>query len=294
MYKPCIRNHFIFHDNITRIFNLIKDHKRSDSIFEDIRSPTQITLGHNTFEVGNEFFYTVGGKRINFKVISYLDDDNKKGIKWNINTDVLNYDYEYVLTRCTVEKEVLLEWTIIFNHKIPHLYDSFVQDQFEIMNRFDKRLQTDLSDCYHSESTIIKSDRNSILNLITDFKKVSENCDFCFGKVQCRGKALDLDTHLIMRFPIFNSEVKYVVNKIDINDQSNTWIYSLKNLNSYGIFANIKQLVFILVKINDKKTLLEVRQYFNHFCSNEKLRGLSEMKIKIFSFIHRELEHSKK
>ena len=163
-----LKNFYFFEDSIDRVFMYLRDFKKTDSLFEDIRSATEITKGSNTFEVGNSFHYFVNSMKIEFQVLETIEEEKMRQIKWNVQVaeSKLNYDYEYILHKCTVGGDLILEWNLCIKENADIDAEIVIKDLNECMSRIKKKLKNDLTDYYLSEALVINCEREKIKNYI--------------------------------------------------------------------------------------------------------------------------------
>jgi hypothetical protein len=291
-----IKNFYFFEDTIERVFGYLKDFKKTDSLFEDIRSATEITLGINTYEVSNKFHYTVNGVKINFEVLDYQEEEKLKSIKWLVSvagTDIA-YEYEYILHKCTVGGDVILEWNLIFKESTKIESDLVIKDLNECMQRIKKKLKTDLTDYYLAEAIIIRTDRSSIVKTLLNFPnlKVTQNI---FGKVKVSGDTSQVGCKIVFELPFVGVESKFYVETADFNDHSYEWIYSLKSkASSSGSIPFVKEIIFTIIKISTNKNFLEIKHTFNQQISRDKLNAIKEDQLSFLKEIKGMLNEDKK
>jgi len=276
-----VKNFFFFEDSIDRVFGYLKDFKKTDSLFEDIRSATEITKGINTFEPGNLFHYSVNNVKINFEVLEFNEQENIKSIKWHVSvegTDI-DYDYEYILHKCTIGGDLILEWNLIFKETTKIESDMVLKDLNECMLRIKKKLKTDLTDYYVCDAQVLKSDRTFIKNLILSLNTLKNHQCF-FGKLKFYGDPKEVGCKMVAELPLLGIEVKYNVEVADFDENHFQWTYSLKSKSSSNpntpSNTYIKEIIFTIIKISKDKTFVEVKHTFNQLVSKEKLILIKE------------------
>ena len=180
-----LKNFYFFEDSIDRVFMYLRDFKKTDSLFEDIRSATEITKGSNTFEVGNSFHYFVNSMKIEFQVLETIEEEKMRQIKWNVQVaeSKLNYDYEYILHKCTVGGDLILEWNLCIKENADIDAEIVIKDLNECMSRIKKKLKNDLTDYYLSEALVINCEREKIKNYIVKLDQLKSSSTL-FGKVK--------------------------------------------------------------------------------------------------------------
>lgn len=291
-----IKNFYFFEDTIERVFSYLKDFKKTDSLFEDIRSATEITKGINTFEKGNLFHYTVNGVKIEFEVLDYFEEEKLKSVKWNVKvegTDV-SYDYEYILHKCTIGGDIILEWNLLFKENTKIESDLVIKDLNECMQRIKKKLKTDLTDYYLAEAAIIRADRNNILKAILDFNNFKFP-NAMLGKVKYVGDSSQVGSKVIFELPFVGIEMKFVVDVAEFNENSFEWVYALKSKPSYnGYPSYTKEIIFTIIKISSNKNFLEVKNTFNQQVSRDKINKIKDEQANILKNIKSFLNQDKK
>lgn len=269
MEKNFLKGHYLFEYHIEIVFNLIRDFKKLDEIFDDIRTPTKLLNGKNTYDIGNEFTYTVSGNRVIFSTISTKNEINLKSIKWRVKTDFLQYEYEYLLYRCSVDHSTLLEWKVSFSKPVKMDYDKALLEQSESFSKVHNLLKCDPCNYSLAESIVIKASRSSIINVLMKLGKISRNCDYCFGYVEYLGKPEKEQSKIFFKYPMLALDYKFVVEKAEFDNSKYIWTYSIKNICPLSKDSTeLLQLTFNLFRIGDKKTLLQIKQIFNSVSIN--------------------------
>jgi hypothetical protein len=276
-----IKSFFIFNSDFHKTFEFIIDFKKTDDLFNDIRSKTEITKGYNTYSPGNTFFYKVNGLPIYFEVLSYHSEDNIKSIKWKVSSDFFDYNYEYCLYRCTVGEEVVLEWKLQFIGDKEVDKESIIKDQENCINRIKDYLKTQTTEFIICNSVIVRCERLQILKLLLDLNSFNNSFKH-FGLVKYSGEAVKVGTKVTFSFPFFAIDLKFVVEKSEFSDKSKKWTYSLKAHNSQNTgstpmpLSSVKEITFTIYKIHNKKILLEVKHQVLTNIAGEKIRNIDE------------------
>lgn len=276
-----IKNFYFFEDSIERVFGYLKDFKKTDSLFENIRSATEITKGINTFEVGNLFHYNVNGIKIKFEVLDYTEEEKLKSVKWRVNvegTDIV-YDYEYILHKCTVGGDVILEWNLVFKENTTIESDAVIKDLNECMQRIKKKLKSDLTDYYLAEASIIKVERSSIIKSLLNLNSFKTSSNM-FGKIRYIGDPAVVGSKVIFELLFVGMEMKFIVDVAEFNENSFEWTYSLKSKSSNNdSLSFIKEIIFTIIKISSNKNFVEIKHTFNQQISREKLNSIKEDQV---------------
>lgn len=271
-----IKSFYLFNSDFHRTFEFIIDFKKTDNLFRDVRSNTEITKGFNTYSPGNTFFYKVNSMPIYFEVLSYHSEDNIKTIKWKVLSELYEYIYEYTLYRCTVGEEVVLEWKLQFidNKNIDR--ETIIKDQDSCINRIRDFLKTETTDFTISNSIIIRADRKDVTKYILNLSLLKNSNNY-FGKVLYNGDSSTIGTNINFNFQFFAIELKFTVEKVDFNEKSKKWVYSLKSINNNnGPYNSIKNITFTMYKIHSKKLLLEIEHQVLININGEKIRSIED------------------
>jgi hypothetical protein len=282
-----IKNFFFFEDTIDRVFLYLRDFKKTDSLFSDIRSATVITKGLNTFENGNQFFYLVNDNKIEFEVLEYNEDDKTKSIKWSLQVKdtTIRYEYEYILNKCTVGGNMILEWNLLFKENTKLESAQIINENNECMNRIKNKLKTDLKDYHISEACVIKEDRNAIKRIITSLDTIKNSFNI-FGKVKYSGSPMTSGSKMICELPFMGVELKFLIDVVDFDESKYEWKYSFKSKPStLGYNSYIKEILFTIINILPEKNFLEIKHTFNQKVSLDKLNSIRELQLDLLSKI---------
>lgn len=280
MEKSFLKGYYIFNYPIDMVFNILRDYRKLDLVFDDIRTPTKITNGRNTYELGNEFSYFVNGNKITFITVANKNEINFKSIKWRVKTDFIQYEYEYILSRCSVEYKTVLEWKVSFSKPVKMDFEKALDEQSESFLKIDKLLINDPGNLSVSESIVIKASRRSIVSILMKLGKISRNCNFCFGSVKYVGPPDKEQTKVYFRYPMFAIEHLFVVEQADFDNSKYIWTYSMRNLGHLPKEStSLLKLTFRLIRIGEKKTFLEIKQDFNTDSTNLAEKVSSELLI---------------
>lgn len=273
-----LKNFYFFEDSIDRVFMYLRDFKKTDSLFEDIRSATEITKGSNTFEVGNSFHYFVNSMKIEFQVLETIEEEKMRQIKWNVQVaeSKLNYDYEYILHKCTVGGDLILEWNLCIKENADIDAEIVIKDLNECMSRIKKKLKNDLTDYYLSEALVINCEREKIKNYIVKLDQLKSSSTL-FGKVKYSSDSQKIGTKVTFEIPFVGMEIKFIVEEADFNENLHEWKYSLKSkINQSGSLSYLNEIIFTIIKVSSTKTFIEVKHTFNSQVSRDKINGIRE------------------
>ena len=289
-----IKSLYIFECNIDIVFDYIKDFTKTDNLFKLLRSNTEITKGCNTYTVGSNFFYTVSGSKIEFQTEEMQDEDSFKSIKWRVQTSELNYTYLYNIYYCIISNETVLEWILELSElKSDFNKEAMIQDQNEIMKQIKEFIIQDKAFFTVSSSMIIRTDRLSVLKHVLSLDNL-KNSPLYFGKIKYSGDSSKPGSKIIFQMPLLGIEYKMTVNKIDVNEKNKRWIYSLKLSSEDGnkLPFYVKELIFCIYMIHNKKILLEVKHKISSEMPNDKAVLLKQQQNELLKEIFN-LESSK-
>lgn len=278
MDKPTFKSFFIFEHPLESVFESVANLKHADSIFSDIRSPTTIVKGFNTYTPGNQFYYTVLSTKIEFEVISFLNQDIRKCVRWRAKSNNIEYYCEYSLYVCCSSGNTVLEWTVdCSNIKLDT--EMMQQVHNETMQRVNKFL-TDQAMTAVKSNLIIKAERSSILKYILDMSLIRNSSKY-FGRMKYSGDSTKPGSKVTFDYTIFGFELTFALEALEISSKVKKWTYNLKAVSS-PFPAGIKEINFTIYKIHNKKSVIEIRHIFGANLSKTKS---SEVQQEQLSFL---------
>lgn len=272
MDKPTFKSYYIFEHPLENVFESVANLKRSDSIFSDIRSPTTIVKGFNTYTPGNQFYYSVLSTKIEFEVISFLNQDSRKCVRWRAKSNNLEYYCEYSLYICCSSGSTILEW-IVDCTDIKMDTEMMQQVHNETMRRIDKFL-SDQSLSVVKSNLVIKAERSSILKYILDLSLVNNSSKY-FGQLKYSGESTKIGSKVIFDYTMFGFEYIFNVESLEISSKVKKWTYNLKTAAS-PFQAGIKEIRFTLYKIHNKKSVIEINHFFGSSLSKSKTNEIQQ------------------
>lgn len=174
-----------FNQNISSVFNIMKNFELSQSFFADIYDKPQYIIGKNTYTVNNEFSINWNYHiKLYFKVLYVSNNENKdaniKKIAWKITPENLKLSYEHCYTFLydSLYDITVLKWEITYETSIfpftKNLLKKYKQKLLKTCYRYDKfiKFNSEISTVY--ESMIIRGDRQKIFNIITNVEQLSK------------------------------------------------------------------------------------------------------------------------
>ena len=174
-----------FSQDITTVWNLIKDIKSTFSASNSVRTDAIFKKGQQSFEIGSEFSYSFKNfYQFNIEVKEVTEKDHYRKLVWLVEPEpnLGMYDYIYELFYISVDKSCFLKWTIDFHLETrlnKPILEKIQQERQNIINLFDSYLKqnTIKNKVTQIESTLVTGPAEPIFKLISSekFLKKFEN-----------------------------------------------------------------------------------------------------------------------
>lgn len=267
MNRSKVKSYYTFDYSSDKVFETIANLKSIDSVFSDIRSQTVMVKGFNTYTPGNAFYYIVNSNKVEFEVISCINQESLKSIRWKTKANNIEYFCEYNLYKCCYSGNCVLEWVLEMESTIQMDNEHILETHNETMRRVKKYLDEQTTSEIKS-SIVIKAERNSIIKLITDLNNI-KNVSKYFGNIRYLGDSTKAGSKLIFDYSFLGFELIFVVESIEISSKIKRWSYIIHSSSSKGI---IKAIHFSIFKIHNRKSVLEIKHVFSKCLLPEKLQ----------------------
>lgn len=271
MNKSQFKSYYTFNFLMDKVFETVVNLKSIDSVFSDIRSQTTMVKGFNTYTPGNIFYYTVNSNKVEFEVISYMNQESLKSIRWKTKANNIEYFCEYNLYKCCQSGNCVLEWVLDIESSIQIDKEAILETQKETMRRVHNYLN-EQSTTEIKSSLIIKAERNSIIKLILDLNSV-KNISKYFGIIKYLGDSNKAGTKLVFDYTFLGFELVFYIDSIEISSKVKRWSYTIQATSSKSL---IKCIQFSIFKIHNRKSVVEVRHVFNKCLIPEKLQDFEK------------------
>lgn len=275
-----------FEYDIDRVWNFIKNVKRTQEAFSDVRSEPEFTKGSESYEVGSEYsFVWRNYLRLNFIVLGIIDEKDFKQQHLKIEVDITNvrYDFIYNFYRLTSDNSTLMKWEWIFEGEkgiklTPKHIDAVMADRKFMIERFDKYLKESAVDLIQTESDLIPCEFKYLWKIITNwsiFKKiVPDICDEC----SYNDDPLKVGTILTIKKDNYICMLR--VTKSEMNKEKGEADYRLISIDSKPKQPQ-QEICFKITEINEINCLLIFKHVYHESIKADQLRMGSKMKKKI-------------
>lgn len=274
MSKSQFRSYYTFNFLMDKVFETVVNLKSIDSVFSDIRSQTTMVKGFNTYTPGNTFYYTVNSNKVEFEVISYINQESLKSIRWKTKANNIEYYCEYNLYKCCQSGNCVLEWVLDIESDILIDKEAILETQNETMRRVHNYLNEQTTTEIKS-SLVIKAERNSIIKLILDLNSI-KNVSRYFGTVKYLGDSNKANSKLVFDYSFLGFELVFFIDSIEISSKVKRWNYSIQSTSSKSL---IKAIQFSIFKIHNRKSVVEVRHVFSKCLLPEKLQDFEKEQL---------------
>lgn len=268
------KSYYTFNFLMDKVFETVINLKSIDSVFSDIRSQTTMVKGFNTYTPGNTFFYLVNSSKVEFEVISCMNQESLKSIRWKTKADNIEYYCEYNLYKCCQSGNCVLEWVLDIETNIQIDKEAILESQNETM----RRVQNYLGEQTTTEiktRLIIKAERNSIIKLILDLNNI-KNISKYFGTIKYLGESNKAGSKLIFDYSFLDFELVFCIDSIEISSKVKRWKYTIQAASSKSLIKTIQLSVF---KIHNRKSVVEVTHVFSKCLSPEKLQNFEKEQL---------------
>lgn len=273
---------FVFVDTLTRVGRIIGEEKTLETLVMN----TQLPYVFTNEPVPLNFNYSINE--------GVLFNSNSK-ISWTLtHKNILSpINLTFNLTENTLENTVLVVFEIFIEKRelIPEefkkkIISTFPKISVEMINNLDKLLQEDNKDIYQYESKIFNYSRDKIWDILINFHKLMIRKGiirnfYCSDESRKEGTIFSFESISSKK----NCKIKIIKCKND--EKLSKWVINFLPLE--GPFRDIEN-DWILVKIEENKTMvININKYSEHI-EPEILKQLSANKIKVFKGIEDELK----
>lgn len=271
---------FVYNEPVSRVCTILSDAKK----IEELNNKTQLPYLFTDKPIPMQFNYILG---------EYTSVEYKKTINWALESkDIPPITFCFHIIANTLDNTTLLIFEIGLTHtcvippeKQVRVVEGLKAICVEIINGIDTLLQLSNECIYEYESSIIKAPIEKIWTYITHQKGLNKM--FSIENVQFSGPMDQVGTVISWMFVKENIEGKCEIKVYDNDPKMKEWRYCIIPLG--GPLQN-QEVVFSLIRLNEKKTFLSFSHKFNEIISKETISGLEKKKKSIITIMKKDLE----